>query len=143
MSSFEVRSDIRQTIKAAIAAKTISAVFLETINIRQNKKNLPDEWITLAFYGDGEEQVSLAAGDDKRMFRERGTVQAHCFALSGKGDERGVKIADEVRAVLRAKRLPGGTVIETVDPPATEDGDDIGRYFRTSVEISYRIEHII
>ena len=49
------------------------------------------------------------------------------------------EIADEVRSLYRAAKMNGGaTVVETVSPPDTDDGDAAGDYFSARVEITYR-----
>jgi hypothetical protein len=139
MSSLTVRNDIRQTLAGAITATDVSAPFLETINKKVRDEDRPDEWITIEFLPGTEEQVS-AGGEGQRLFRENGVAFIHTFTRAGRGDDRALEIADEVRAIFRAKRLPGGTVIENVSPPDTGDGDDNGRFFRATIEASYRLE---
>jgi hypothetical protein len=139
MSARAVRQAFRSELAAAISSGAISAPFLETVNRKVRNEDRPDEWITAEFFGGEEEQVGTGAATE-RLFRERGAVFFHVLTLAGKGDDRAIEIADEIRAVFRAAKLAGGTTVERVAPPDTGDGDDDGTFFRASVEIQYRHE---
>lgn len=140
MSAGAVRTAFRDRLAAEILAGRVSVPFLETINKSHTQTGLPEAWCTLQFFGTGEEQVSLGQ-EGERLFRERGTVLAHAHSRSGSGDSAAVSAADEIRAAFRAWHS-GGIVVEAVSPPETGDGDDVGAFFRATVEITYRFDFI-
>lgn len=139
MSARAVRQAFRAAISAAVSSGQISAPFVETINRRVRNEDRPDEWVTVEFLGADEEQIGTGA-ENERLFRERGAVFVHVLTLAGRGDDRAVEIADEIRAVFRAAHIGAGVTIESVAPPDTGDGDDDGAFFRATVEIQYRHE---
>lgn len=139
MSARLVRQAFRATIEQAITDGDVSAPFVETINKKVKNEDRPDEWVTVEFYAGDEQQVSLG-GETERLFRENGSAFFHVLTLAGRGDDRTIEIADEIRSVFRAQKIGNGTTVERVVPPDTGDGDDEGSFFRASVEIVYRHE---
>lgn len=139
MSASAVRTALRAALEAAITAGSVSAPYVDTINRKVRNEDRVAEWITIQFFGDTEEQISLGEAG-RRLFRETGTVEFEVITKAGTGDGRGTDIAEEIRDLFRAANLASGITVEEVRPPDTGDGNDNGKTFSTIVEIVYRRE---
>lgn len=140
MSAGPVRAAFRASLDAAIAAGVVSAPRIEVVNTHVPPPSRPDEYVVLRFYAADEDETPIGA-EGERRFVERGTVFADVVVPAGAGDARAVAIADEVRALFRARSLGPATQIEQVSPPDTDD-DDRGATFVATVRLAYRHEII-
>jgi len=87
-----------------------------------------------------EEQISVGA-PGANVWREEGV--ARLVLLMNRGEDRSTMLqwADELRALYRGKHFDG---VETFapSPPAIDDNNDEGNFYRLSIAVPYQFDRI-
>lgn len=144
MSSVHVRTLITDFLAANAPDETVIDLSTQYTEMRDMIEaaglNLDDPWLGLSFIGDDELPVSLAATNDKGLYREVGTILLHVCAEAKLGVQNSMLARGEaLRNLFRGCRI-GSIVVEGVGPMnfglgATLDFD--GGYVSCTISISY------
>lgn len=128
MSSLQVRDLITQFLADNSDEKVIdmTGAFEDLRQLLSDNDVEPDApWLGLDFETDGEEPVSLAADNEKGLYRETGLVILHICAVGkiGVGSDLATR-GDALLTLFRGQRI-GSIVVEKVSPINTGAGSTL------------------
>lgn len=146
MSSSQVRTIINQFLEdnSEEDVVDITGHYEELSELLHQYDIQPDSpFLGLEFIGDDEIPVSLAATNDKGLYRETGLIRLHPCAVAKLGVGASiVSRAESLRNLFRGRNI-GGIIIESVSPVNTGPGATLefsGGYVSGTVSISYHFD---
>jgi hypothetical protein len=147
MSSPAVRTIVKNFLAAESTEDVVdlTAEFEELRKLLADSNVMPDApWLGLEFVGDDELPVSLAATNDKGLYRETGSIILHVCATARIGvGQTMLARAEVLRNLFRGRRIEGTVLIESVTPMNTGRGATLefdGGYVSGTVTVSYHYD---
>jgi hypothetical protein len=146
MSSTSVRTLVKDFLAANSSEDVVDLTgeFQDLREMLAENGVTPDSpWLGLEFIGDSEEPVSLAADNEKGLYREAGLIQLHICAIAKIGVGANLLTrAEDLRNLFRGRRI-GAIVVENVSPINTGPGATLefeGGYVSGTVSVTYHYD---
>lgn len=131
---------VREAFEAAWQTLMPGLTLYGTINEEPDRETLPDAWATVDYIPSDDPQISLGT---QACWRESGFILVVVFALPGQGDTAATALADQVRDAFRSWKASAiDMVIDQATPPESGGASD-GRWFASSVSLSYQYDRLI
>ena len=139
---------VKDTVWAYLLANWAETRVIDTENVFNSTEVGGDpieEWATMLDAQAFETQASLGSPGDQR-WREEGSIMLIVFVPSGSGTARALELAEQLRALFRAKQIDDGAggetiVFRSVDPPDTVLPSSVdassGAWFGYAVDATY------
>jgi hypothetical protein len=146
----EVAQAIRDHLTAGLAATTgaLPLAHIQWPNQQFTRPVDADTKVVLPFavvelHSGRDEQASIGA-PGQNLFRSEGRLAVHVYVRKGAGDDVALQHCKIFRDLVRGQEVavPGGMSIEFRNgriPPGA-DGDDLGTYWRRSIDIDFRFD---
>lgn len=147
MSSVAVRNLFRNFLSANSNEEVIDLTgqFEDLREMLVTEGVQPDApWLGIEFVSNGEEPVSLAADNEKGLYREYGLLQLHVCAVAKIGVGANLETrGDSLLNLFRGRRI-GGIVVESVAPLNTGPGATLefeGGYVSGTVTVTFHYDN--
>ncbi len=137
MSADTVRDAFRAQLSTLLVADGFE--FVESVNLAETTKNLPEYWYTLDFLPASDNRISLGV---PALFRETGRCTVAIFTPHQTQDAVAVDAAEKVRAAMSNWFDATGMLrVDSAQPPADMDGGDFrGAFYGIAVDLSYTFD---
>jgi hypothetical protein len=138
MSSEYVRAQFRTVLALALPPPW---EFIESINLADEREELPLQWFTVAFGLASEDAISLGTPS---LWRETGSPLVVLFTEQQIGDATALAAAELLRAaLLHFVDDTGQLRVLACSPPMELDGGDFrGAWYRQGVEVRYQFDRL-
>jgi hypothetical protein len=132
---------VRDVFRAALSTLLVPDGFqyVESVNLAENTRDLPNKWYTLDFLPSTDNRISLGV---PALFREQGRVAVAIFTPQQTEDDDAVTAAEIVRQQMAQFRDPTGMIrVDSAQPATDLDGGDFrGSFYGITVDLLYSFD---
>lgn len=101
-----------------------------------------DPWLGVQFVGSTETPVDIGATNSRGKYREEGVIYLHIVDVAKIGAANAILTrAENLRNLLRGRRINGTVIVEGVSPPVFGEGATLsfsGGYSSATVTVEYQ-----